>query len=286
MASVVRLDPVEKKPLYHFLPGTKSLSVGMAGCNLDCDWCQNWTISRDENLASLRVAVTPASLVTDAIRAGAASISLTYNEPIIGAEFALEVAEAAATQKIPVIAVTNGSISPEARADFFGSMDAANVDLKGFREDFYQNRCGGSLRAVLDTLVHIRLKTRCHLEITTLLIPGMNDSESDLAAQCRWILAELGPLVPVHFSAYRPEHRLSGIPRTPLSILRDARAIATGIGLRHVYLGNVDDAEGTTTRCATCATPLIERPGYRVETKFLIPGECPHCHGRLYGRFQ
>ncbi len=277
--SGVAVDPIEKKPLYHFLPASRSLSVGTIGCNLLCRFCQNWHISKPSDESALDPEpVTPAQLVEAARRTGSASISYTYNEPIVSYEFTLDCADAARAAGVRNVAVTAGYIEPEPRATFFGLMDAANIDLKSFRETFYRRLCGVHLRPVLETIEYVHQLTSCWLELTTLVIPGENDSPAEIRELAEWVLAHLGPDVPLHFSAFHPNYRMSDHAATPVETLREARRIAKEVGVRHVYTGNVWDDEGATTWCSRCGAALIRRRGFTViENRLRAGGECPDC---------
>lgn len=278
-------DPIEKKPLYHFLPGTESLSVGTIGCNLSCRFCQNWHISAPSDDSALSGDIVPPDALVRAARgAGCPSVSFTYNEPIVTFESTLAYAAACRAAGLKTVAVTAGYIEPGPRAVFFGAMDAANVDLKAFDGRFYRRLCGARLRPVLDTLEFIRRETSCWLELTTLLIPGENDSESELRDLARWILDRLGPDVPMHFSAFHPTHRMSGHAATLPETVRRARAIAKAEGVRHVYTGNIADDEGSTTVCHACGIPLIRRHGFVVAGRTLASdGRCPGCNAPCAG---
>lgn len=281
------VDPIEKKPLNHFLPGTPVLSFGTAGCNLTCKFCQNWAISKSRQQDTLCDTAQPAQLARQAQQLGCRSVAFTYNDPVIFMEYALDVAAACHALGIATVAVTAGYIEPEPRAEFFAAMDAANVDLKGFSEDFYHQICGGHLAPVLDTLRYLHHQTEVWLEITTLLIPGLNDEPAALAAMCRWIHDELGDEVPLHFTAFHPDFHLLDRPATTLASLQQARNIARQVGLKHVYLGNLSDRAGGQTHCAGCGALLIEREGYRLSHWELSPtGCCPHCGHPLAGRFE
>jgi pyruvate formate lyase activating enzyme len=278
-------DPVEKKPLYHFLPATRTLSFGTLGCNLGCRFCQNWHISRPEDESALSdEIVDPADMAEAARRAGCPSVSYTYNEPIVSYEYTLACAAACRAAGVRNIAVTAGYIEPGPRAVFFGAMDAANVDLKSFDERFYRRLCGAHLQPVLDTLEFIRRETRCWLEVTTLVIPGENDSDAELRRLSEWIAGHLGPDVPLHFSAFHPNHRMLEHPATDPASLRRARALALAAGLRHVYTGNVRDDEGSTTFCHACHAAMIRRDGFQVAGNRLGPdGACPACGAACAG---
>jgi pyruvate formate lyase activating enzyme len=280
------VDPIEKKPLYHFLPGTAVLSFGTAGCNLTCCYCQNWSISRSRAMDTLGEVAAPETIARAARALGCESVAFTYNDPVIFLEYAVDVAAACRAMGIKTVAVTAGYICPEPRAAFFGAMDAANVDLKGFTPRFYRDLCGGDLQTVLDTLVYLRRETQVWLELTTLLIPGENDAGDELEAMTRWIVAELGPDVPLHFTAFHPDWRMRDRPPTPPATLRRARSIARRNGLRYVYTGNVRDPSGERTSCAACGTSLIERDWYRLTAWRLAPGgRCAACGARCAGVF-
>ena len=277
------LDPIEKKPLAHVLPGSTILSFGTAGCNLACKYCQNWEISTSRQFETLAAPAAPRALAAAAADVGAAGVAFTYNDPIVFAEYAIDTAVACHEAGLLAVAVSAGWISPGPCDELFGAVDAANIDLKGFTDDFYRRVTGGRLNDVLDTLVRVRgLGT--WLEITTLLIPGRNDSDAEIAAECDWIVAELGAEVPVHFSAFHPAHRMLDTPRTPVSALERARTIAYDAGIAHVYLGNVRTRDGAATRCAGCGALLVDRDGYRVADYRITPeGSCPRCGRRAPG---
>ncbi len=280
------VDPIEKKPLNHFLPGSSVFSFGTAGCNLACKFCQNWDISKSREMDRLLDAASPQRIAEAARASGAASVAFTYNDPVIFAEYAMDTADACHALGIKTVAVTAGYIHPDPRRAFFGKMDAANVDLKAFTDEFYQRQTGSHLAPVLDTLQHIRHETRCWLEITTLLIPGLNDGTNELEAMTRWIAEHLGPDVPLHFSAFHPDYKMVDVPATPGATLTRARRIALANGLRHVYTGNVHDVEGGTTFCPGCAAPLIERDWHAVLHYTLdAQGSCPHCGTHIAGHF-
>jgi pyruvate formate lyase activating enzyme len=280
------IDPIEKKPLHHFLPGSAVLSFGTAGCNLTCTFCQNWESSRARDVERASDAAPPEGIAAAAARHGCRSVAMTYNDPVVFFEYALDVADACRELGIATVAVTAGYLRPAPREDLFRRFDAANVDLKAFSERFYRELCGGDLATVQDTLVYLREKTQVWLEITTLLIPQENDSDAELDEMTRWLHANLGPDVPLHFSAFHPDFRLLDRPPTPLSTLRRARAIARANGLRHVYTGNVRDDEGAATYCSGCGTQLIGRSGYRITSWALGQGgTCRACGTLCPGRF-
>ena len=280
------VDPIEKKPLDHFLPGTAVLSFGTAGCNLACRFCQNWDISKSREIDTLADAASPAAIAETARRLGCASVAFTYNDPTIFMEYAIDVADACHALGIRTVAVTAGYINPEPRTEFYGHIDAANVDLKGFTEAFYADLCAGRLEPVKDTLRYLVHETPVWVEITTLLIPGRNDSDEELDALTAWVVSELGPDVPLHFTAFHPDYRMLDVPPTPPATLSRARAIALRNGVRFAYTGNVHDAEGQTTRCPNCNALLIERDWYPLGRYGLTDdGRCRRCDTRIPGVF-
>lgn len=280
------VDPIEKKPLYHFYPGSPILSFGTAGCNLACKFCQNWDISKSQDMDRLLDQASPTAIAQAAVACGANSVAFTYNDPVIFAEYAIDTAEACHAAGLRTVAVTAGYISPAPRQDFFAPMDAANVDLKAFTEDFYFRFTGSHIQPVLDTLIWLRHASNTWLEITTLLIPEANDSDAEVTALARWVYQELGSDVPLHFTAFHPDYRLKTRQPTPPATLKRARAIARDQGLRHVYTGNIRDPEGAQTLCPKCGLCLIERQGYSILDYRLSPeGACSQCGHRLAGHF-
>jgi pyruvate formate lyase activating enzyme len=280
------VDPIEKKPLNHFLPGSSVLSFGTAGCNLACKFCQNWDMSKSREMDTLADRASPTELAAAAKRLGCASIAYTYNDPTVFMEYAIDVAKAAREFGVHSVAVTAGYMCPEPRAEFFQHMDAANIDLKGFTEDFYRKVCGAELGAVLDTLEYVHRETRVWLEVTTLLIPGLNDSDTELEAMCAWFAEHLGPDVPLHFTAFHPDWKMRDRPVTPFAALKRARQIALRHGLRYVYTGNVRDPEGGSTWCHACRAQLIGRDGYDVGHWGLTPqSHCAQCGTACVGVF-
>jgi pyruvate formate lyase activating enzyme len=238
------IDPIEKKPLNHFYPGTAVLSFGTAGCNLACKFCQNWDMTKSREMDTLADAASPVELAALAVRHGCRSVAFTYNDPVIFHEYAIDVAVACRARGIKTVAVTAGYIDPEPRREFFAAMDAANVDLKAFTDRFYHKICGAHLAPVLETLEYIRAETGTWLELTTLLIPRHNDSDAEIDALTRWVVAHLGPDVPMHFTAFHPDWRMLHVRPTPSKTLTRARTIALGNGVRWAYTGNVLDPEG------------------------------------------
>lgn len=281
------VDPIEKKPLNHFLPGTPILSFGTAGCNLGCQFCQNWDISKARIDERSSRAVTPEQIVDLAEREGCPSIAFTYNDPVIIGEFVIDVSRLARMRGVRSVMVTAGYITPEARSEVFEFIDAANVDLKGFTEDFYQKATLSHLAPVLDTLIWLRReRPDLWLEITTLLIPGLNDSSEEIHRESAWIVENLGVDVPLHFTAFHPDYRMRKVPQTPPSTLSLARSIALSHGIRHVYVGNVIDGEGQTTWCPGCRRALITRDWHAVRRMELDGRRCPACGTEIAGRFE
>ncbi|WP_299437223.1 AmmeMemoRadiSam system radical SAM enzyme [uncultured Rhodospira sp.] len=280
------VDPIEKKPLNHFLPGTPILSFGTAGCNLTCKFCQNWEISKAREWERLNAAVSPEQIAAAAAEMDCRSVAFTYNDPVIFLEYAVDTAIACRERGIKTVAVTAGYIEPEARAEFFRPMDAANVDLKAFTEDFYHQLSTAHLDPVLDTLRYLKHETDVWFEITTLLIPTRNDSDDELKALADWVVAELGPDVPLHFSAFHPDHKMRDLPATPPATLTRARDIARAAGVHHVYTGNVHDSDGGSTYCPGCGARVIERDWYELGAWHLDgSGHCLSCGTRLAGVF-
>ncbi len=281
------IDPIEKKPLNHFLPGTPVLSFGTAGCNLACKYCQNWDMSKSREMDKLAAQASPERIAQVAQELGSRSVAYTYNDPVIFLEYAVDTAKACHERDIKSVAVTAGYISPEARKEFFAHMDAANIDLKGFTEAFYHKLTGGHLQPVLDTLEYVKKETDVWLEITTLLIPGYNDSDDELKRMTEWIVETLGPDVPLHFTAFHPDYKMRDVPPTPPATLTRARRLAMKQGLRYVYTGNVHDSEGGSTWCPNCGELLIERDWYVLGKWGLDEqGRCASCGTLIPGVFE
>lgn len=270
------IDPIEKKPLNHFLPGTPVMSFGTAGCNLACKFCQNWDISKSREFDTLADAASPELLAATAKRMQCRSIAFTYNDPVIFHEYAIDVAKECRINGIKTVAVTNGYVCPEPRQEFYRYMDAANVDLKAFTEKFYKYLTGGKLQAVLDTLIYLKHETDVWFELTTLLIPGENDSDSEINNMTQWILENLGPDVPLHFTAFHPDWKMLDYPQTPASTLTRARQIAMNNGIHYVYTGNVHDLSGGSTYCSVCGELLIGRDWYVLKDWNLTADGCCH----------
>ncbi len=280
------VDPIEKKPLNQFLPGTPILSFGTAGCNLTCRFCQNWSTSRSRQVEMYSEEASPGAIARAARALGCRSVAFTYNDPIVFMEYAVDTARECHQAGIRTVAVTSGYMEEQPRKDFYEHMDAANVDLKGFTERFYQELCGGHLQPVLDTLVYLKHSTKVWFEITTLVIPGENDSDGELDALTKWVSRELGPDVPLHFSAFHPDWHMTDRPNTPPATLSRARRIAQDNGLRYVYTGNVHDEAGGSTYCHACGKRLIGRDWYVLsEWNLDAKGSCRFCGAACAGVF-
>jgi pyruvate formate lyase activating enzyme len=281
------IDPIEKKPLDHFLPGTSVLSFGTAGCNLACRFCQNWDISKSREIDTLADEASPEAIADAAERLGCRSVAFTYNDPVIFLEYAVDVADACRERGIRAVAVTAGYVNDAARRELFAHMDAANVDLKGFTDDFYHRICGARLAPVLETLEYLRHETSVWFEITNLLIPDLNDSDDELDAMTRWVVEHLGSDVPMHFTAFHPDWKMRDRPATPPATLARARRIAMDNGVRNAYSGNVHDREGQSTYCHGCGAVLISRDWYELGAWNLEEGgTCATCGERCAGVFE
>ncbi len=280
------VDPIEKKPLNHFLPGTPVLSFGTAGCNLACRFCQNWDISKSREIDTLADAAAPETIARAALELGCRSVAFTYNDPVIFLEYAIDVAQACREIGIKTVAVTAGYMCAAPRAEFYRYMDAANVDLKGFTEQFYAETCAGHLQPVLETLQYLKHETDVWFEITTLLIPGQNDSQAELEALTQWVAEALGPDVPLHFTAFHPDYKMLDTPPTPPATLRRARQIGLNQGLRYVYTGNVHDETGSSTTCHGCGAKVIGRDWYNLTVwQLTADGRCRACGTPCAGVF-
>ena len=281
------IDPIEKKPLNHFLPGTPVLSFGTAGCNLACKFCQNWDISKSRQTDTLAAVAMPEAIAAAAQRSGCDSVAYTYNDPVIFMEYAIDIAQACKEQDIRSVAVTAGYIDEKPREKFFRYMDAANIDLKAFTEDFYYRLTGGHLQPVLDTLIYLKQETDVWFELTTLIIPGQNDSEKELEEMTQWIVENLGADVPVHFTAFHPDWKMLDTPRTPADILIRAAGIARMNGIRYAYVGNIHNRHYGSTWCHECGELLIERDWYILgEWNLDQRGCCSNCGASCAGVFR
>jgi pyruvate formate lyase activating enzyme len=280
------VDPIEKKPLHHFLPGTSVFSFGTAGCNLACRFCQNWDISTSRRFDTLADAASPDRIARAAVEQECVSVAFTYNDPVIFLEYAADTADACHEMGLHTVAVSAGYVTDGPREELFSRIDAANIDLKGFTDDFYRRVCGGHLQPVLDTLEWL-VQHGVWLEVTTLLIPGYNDSDDELHRMTEWLVEHLGRDVPLHFSAFHPDHKMLDVPATPKETLTRARHIGLSSGLHHVYTGNVHDLEGGTTFCPGCGAAVIERDWYEIRGFRLTgDGRCSTCDTKLAGVFE
>jgi pyruvate formate lyase activating enzyme len=284
------VDPIEKKPLNHFLPGTPVLSFGTAGCNLACKFCQNWDISKSREFDRLQEEASPEWIADAALKTGSRSVAYTYNDPVIFMEYAVDVAAACRERDVKNVAVTAGYITKDAREEFFRHMDAANVDLKAFTDRFYWKICGGHLAPVLETIEYLKHETDVWFELTTLLIPGENDSPAEIEAMTQWIAERLGPDVPLHFTAFHPDWKMPLTAATPKSTLARSRSIALEAGLRYVYTGNVHDFDGSSTYCHACGERLIGRDWYELSTWNIVVDNgrpaCRDCAAPVAGVFE
>lgn len=280
------IDPIEKKPLNHFYPGSSVLSFGTAGCNLACRFCQNWDISKSREFSSLSDRASPDAIARAAKEHGCKSVAFTYNDPVIFIEYAIDVAEACRARGVKTVAVTAGYITAGPREELYRILDAANVDLKAFTERFYEKICAGQLAPVLETLEYIKRETDVWLELTTLLIPGENDSDTELEEMTQWVVEHLGADVPMHFTAFHPDWKMLHHGPTPPATLTRARSIATGNGVRYAYTGNVHDPSGGSTYCHACGKLVIGRDGYELtEWNLVDHGQCRFCGARVAGVF-
>ncbi len=279
------IDPIEKKPLYHFYPGSSVLSFGTAGCNLTCKFCQNWDMSKARQMDILQNSATPEQIAVSAENLNALSVAFTYNDPVIFMEYATDTADECRKRGLKTVVVTAGYINPEPAVDFFSRMDGVNVDLKSFSDDFYRKLCGARLQPVLDVLKYLIKETSVWVEITTLIIPGENDSEKEIGQLCQWVGEELGEEVPLHFSAFHPDYKMSSLPHTSPHTILDAVNIAGKQGLKYVYPGNIRSMDGGNTKCPNCSITVISRMGYEVTDYRIRGGECPDCGQIIPGRF-
>ncbi|PPD32842.1 MAG: AmmeMemoRadiSam system radical SAM enzyme [Methylomonas sp.] len=280
------IDPIEKKPLNHFLPGTPIFSFGTAGCNLACKFCQNWDISKSREMDTLMSRAAPDAIAKVALQHGCSSVAYTYNDPVIFHEYAVDTAQACRELGLKSVAVSAGYVCAEPRAEFYDWMDAANIDLKAFSEDYYFKITGGHLQPVLETLQYLKHETQVWLELTTLIIPGENDSDAEIEAMTQWVVEHLGPDVPMHFTAFHPDWKMTDKPRTQANSLLKARAIALKNGVRHAYVGNVHDKAADSTYCSHCGGLLIGRDWYVLSDWNLdTAGCCKFCGTACAGHF-
>lgn len=279
------IDPIEKKPLYHFYPGSKFLSFGTLGCNMGCQFCQNWHISKSKEDPTKLNYTPPEKIVEIAKKMGCKGVAFTYNDPVVFFEYALDTAKLCRDNGLKTIAVTAGYISPEPRKEFFKYIDAVNVDLKALSEDFYKKNCLSELAPILDTIKYIHNSTNCWMELTTLLIEGENDDEEQIKLECDWIVDNLGVNVPLHFSAFHPAYKFMHKPITKASTLMNAYQIAKSAGIRYVYTGNIVDDKTSTTFCHACQKPLIIRRGYEITEDKVQNGHCAFCAAKCAGVF-
>lgn len=281
------IDPIEKKPLYHFYPGSKVLSFGTLGCNMGCCFCQNWHITKTKDHTGLIQEASPKEIALSAKQYACKSVAFTYNDPVIFLEYAIDTAKECHALGIKTIAVTAGYINPEPRVELFHHIDAANIDLKGFSKEFYKKMCLAEIEPILETIKYVKKETPCHLELTTLLIEGFNDSNKDLRAQCDWIVENLGTEVPLHFSAFFPSWKLKNVPPTSPKTLLKAYQIAKKAGIKYVYTGNIQDDKTSTTFCHRCKKPLIKRHGFEItEYSLTEKNSCRFCGAICGGIFE
>lgn len=279
------IDPIEKKPLYQFYPTSSVLSFGTLGCNMGCQFCQNWQTSKSKQDISALNKTFPEEIVSIAKNYNCKSVAFTYNDPIIFFEYALDTAKLCHQNGIKTVAVTSGYMNIEPAKEFFSYMNAANIDLKAFSNKFYNKNCLAKLAPILDVIKHVANNTNCHLELTTLLIEGENDSENEIKAECEWILNNIGDCVPLHFSAFFPKYKFNNRKSTDFSTLLKAYNIAKSAGLKYVYTGNITNIETSTTYCKNCAKPIIIRNGYQLLEYHLIDGKCEYCNTKCDGQF-
>jgi pyruvate formate lyase activating enzyme len=282
--AALQVDPIEKKPLNHFLPGTRVFSMGTAGCNMGCFFCQNWDISKSKHDQVHSTAVPPEDVPLLARKYGCPSIAFTYNEPTIWGEYVVDICRAAKEQGVNTVMVSNGYITREAFHDIYDHVDAANIDLKAFTENFYGRITLTHLQPVLETLEWLKNETNVWFEITNLMIPTLNDDPAETRKLAEWILEHLGPDVPLHFTAFHPDFKLRDKPATPPETLHRARAIAREVGLHYVYEGNIFSG-GANTECPKCGTLLIRRSWHDVQENRLRAGHCPKCSHEIPGRW-
>ncbi len=279
------IDPIEKKPLYHFFPTSSILSFGTLGCNMGCLFCQNWNISKNKSDPKKLNKTSPDEIIEIAKKYNCKSIAFTYNDPIIFFEYAIDTAKLCRENNIKTVAVTSGFMNKEPAKEFFEFMDGANIDLKGFSQNFYKKNCLAKIEPVLETINYAVNKTNCHIELTTMLIEGENDSPDEIEAECNWILENLGDCVPIHFSAFFPRYKFEDRNPTNFETLINAYNIAKSMGIKYVYTGNLSNIETSTTYCKNCRKPIIKRNGYQMLEYNIENGKCKYCSTKLDGRF-
>ncbi|MBG90494.1 MAG: AmmeMemoRadiSam system radical SAM enzyme [Actinobacteria bacterium] len=279
------IDPIEKKPLNHFYPGTSVLSFGTAGCNLGCRFCQNWDISKAQEMDRLQDEASPEKIALTAKHLGCHSVAFTYNDPVIFTEYAIDIAKECQKQDIKTVAVTAGYITPEARKDFYSVIDGANIDLKAYCNTFYKTLCFANLEPVLETLRYLYHETQVWFEITTLLIPGENDSSTEIHMLSEWIKLNLGPEVPLHFTAFHPDFKMMDKEHTPAETLIQARDIALAAGLHYVYTGNIHHPSTGSTYCPNCQKCIIERDWHALGEYHINDQRCAFCEHPISGHF-
>jgi len=275
-------DPIEKKPLFHFLPGTKAFSIATAGCNIECLFCQNWQTSqfRPEQVRTIRI--TPEQCAALAVRSRCASIAYTYTEPTVFFEYMYDCAVEGRKQGVRSVMISNGYIQRDPMIELCSVLDGVKIDLKAFTDKFYRESCHGELKPVLDTLVLLKEK-KMWFELVVLVIPTLNDSRTEFESMCKWIVKELGPDVPIHFTRFRPSYKLRNLPPTPVKTLEMARSIAMDAGIHFAYAGNVPRHPGENTYCPKCKTILIQRTGYIIRKMNVTAGKCPSCATSIPG---
>lgn len=279
------IDPIEKKPLNHFYPGTSVLSFGTAGCNLGCKFCQNWDISKARQMDRLMNQASPKQIAKASEQMQCKSVAFTYNDPVIFLEYATDTARACHDVGLKTVAVTAGYITKQARRDFYSVIDAVNIDLKAFTQQFYRKLCFADLHEVLDTIKYVHHETDTWMEITNLVIPQHNDNNDDIKRMCDWIVENLSDQVPVHFTAFHPDYKMLDLPRTSIRTLTTARNIAINAGLKYAYTGNVHDQPGDTTRCGNCGNMLIMRDWYQLKQYNMKHDKCNKCDHVIPGCF-
>ena len=279
------IDPIEKKPLNQFYPGSDTLSFGTTGCNLGCQFCQNWDISKSTELEKLSTKATPKDIAQMAKQKNCKSVAFTYNDPIIFTEYAIDTAIECHKLNIKTVAITAGYINDLPRKDFFHHMDGANIDLKSISNDFYRKFCNVEIRPILDTLIYLKNETDLWFEITNLLIPQENDSTDQISKLCDWVLKNLGDNIPIHFSAFHPAYKLLDHKRSEPQSIIDAREIALKKGIKYVYTGNIFDPKGSSTYCTTCKKKIIDRTGYTIKNIHISNNKCEFCGSLIEGRF-